>query len=112
LIFSGSYPATFDEKATISDWRATLKTFASWDKDTIFVPGHGPLCGQQGLQLLRDVFDDLSEQADKMYKAGVPAAEAGDQYVVPEKFKGLAVFSWGLCIRPAITKLYAEWQRK
>jgi hypothetical protein len=31
---------------------------------------------------------------------------------VPEKFKGLAVFSWGLCIRPAITKLYAEWQRK
>jgi glyoxylase-like metal-dependent hydrolase (beta-lactamase superfamily II) len=112
LIFSGSYPATFDEKATISGWRTTLKTFASWDKDTIFVPGHGSLCGQQGLQLLRDVFDDLSEQADKMYKAGVPAAEAGDQYVVPEQFKGLTVFSWGLCIRGAITKLYAEWQRK
>lgn len=112
LIFSRSYPATFDEKATISGWCATLKTFASWDKDTIFVPGHGPVCGQEGVQVLRDVFDDLSEQADKMYKAGVPAAEAGEQYVVPEKFKGLAVFSWGLCIRPTITKLYAEWQRK
>lgn len=112
LIFSGSYPATFDESATISGWRVTLKTFASWDKDTIFVPGHGPLCGQEGIQRLRDVFDDLSEQAEKMYKAGVPAAEAGDQYVVPEEFKALAVFSWGLCIRPAITKLYAEWEHK
>ena len=28
LVFSGSYPATFDEKASISGWRATLKTFA------------------------------------------------------------------------------------
>jgi len=112
LVFSGSYPATFDEKASISGWRATLKTFASWDKDTIFVPGHGPLCGQQGVQQLREVFDDLSEQAEKMYQSGVPAAEAGDQYVVPEKFKNLAVFSWGLCIRPAISKLYAEFQKK
>lgn len=112
LLFTASYPATFDAKATISGWRGTLKTFASWDRDTIFVPGHGPICGQEGVQSLRDVFDDLSEQAEKMYKAGVPAAEAGDEYIIPEKYKSLAVFSWGLCIRPAITKLYAEWQNK
>jgi len=112
LVFSGSYPATFDEKASIPGWRATLKTFASWDKDTIFVPGHGPVCGQEGIQRLREVFDDLSEQAEKMYKSGVPVSEAGDQYVIPEKFKNLAVFSWGLCIRPAISKLYAEFQNK
>jgi len=42
----------------------------------------------------------------------VPATEAGDQYVIPEKYKSLAVFSWGLCIRPAISKLYAEFQSK
>ena len=112
LVFSGSYPATFDEKASISGWRATLKTFAFWDKDTIFVPGHGPVCGQEGIQRLRDVFDDLSEQTERMYKAGVPLAEAGDQYVIPDKYKNLTVFSWGLCVRPAITKLYAELQHK
>jgi cyclase len=112
LLFSGSYPATFDPKATISGWRATLKTFASWEQGTIFVPGHGQICGQEGVQRLRDVFDDLSEQSEKMYKAGVPATEAGDQYVIPEKYKSLAVFSWGLCIRPAISKLYAEFQNK
>jgi len=108
LLFSGAYPAAFDDKATISGWRATLGTFASWDKDTIFVPGHGPICGQDGIQQLREIFDDLSEQAEKMHKAGVPVAEAADRYVIPEKFKKMVVFSWGLCIGPAITKLYAE----
>jgi cyclase len=112
LIFNGAYPACFDEKATISGWRATLKTFASWDKDTIFVPGHGPLCGQEGVQRLRDVFDDISEQAEKLYKSGVPAEEAADRYVIPEGFKDLGIFAWGFCIGPAITKLYSEWRRK
>jgi hypothetical protein len=108
LIFNGSYPATFDEQATISGWRATLKSFASWDKDTIFVPGHGQICGQEGVQHLRDVFDDLSGQAEQLQQAGVPVAEATDRYVIPEKFKGMGMFAWGFCIAPAITKLYAE----
>jgi glyoxylase-like metal-dependent hydrolase (beta-lactamase superfamily II) len=112
LIFNGSYPACFDEKATISGWRATLKTFAAWDKDTIFVPGHGQLCGQEGVQRLREVFDDITEQAEKLYKAGVPVSEATDRYVIPEKFKGFGLFAWGFCIGPAISKLYAEWGGK
>ena len=109
LIFNGAYPACFDDRATISGWRSTLKTFASWDKDTLFVPGHGPICGQEGVQNLREVFDDIAEQAEKMYKAGVPASEAPDRYVVPEKFKTLAIWAWGLTVGDAITKLYREY---
>jgi cyclase len=109
LIFNGRFPATFDEKATISGWRATLKSFAAWDKDTIFVPGHGPLCGQEGVQQLSEFFDDIAEQAQKAYKDGVPAPEAADHYVVPEKFKNWSMFAWGFCITPAYSKLYAEW---
>jgi glyoxylase-like metal-dependent hydrolase (beta-lactamase superfamily II) len=108
LVFNGLYPACFDEKATISGWRATLKTFASWEKDTIFVPGHGNVCGQEAVQTMRDIFDDISEQADKMRKAGVPVSEATDLYVVPEKFKNYYVFAWDLCIGSAIRKLYTE----
>lgn len=108
LLFHKEFPVCFDEQCTISGWRNTLKTFASWDKDTLFIPGHGPICGQQGVQDLRDIFDDLSGQAEKMHKAGVPLADAMDQYVVPEKFKSLPIFAWGLCVGPAITKLYAE----
>jgi glyoxylase-like metal-dependent hydrolase (beta-lactamase superfamily II) len=109
LLFNGWYPVCFDEKATISGWRNTLKKFAGFDKDTIFVPGHGQICGQEGITSIREVFDDIAAHADKMHKAGVPAEEAADRYVVPDKFKNFPIFAWGFTIGPAITKLYSEW---
>jgi len=112
LLFSGLYPVTFDTQSTVSGWRQTLKTFASWDKDTVFVPGHGSVCGQEGIALFRALFDDIEEQARKMHKAGVPAAEAADLYVVPEKYKNISIFVWDFSIAPTITKLYAEWGAK
>jgi glyoxylase-like metal-dependent hydrolase (beta-lactamase superfamily II) len=112
LLFSGLYPVTFDTQATVSGWRQTLKTFASWDKDTLFVPGHGSVCGQEGIALSRSLFDDIEEQAQKMHKAGVPAAEAADLYQIPEKYKNVIIFSWDFSIGPTITKLYAEWGAK
>jgi glyoxylase-like metal-dependent hydrolase (beta-lactamase superfamily II) len=110
LLFNGWYPVCFDEKATVSGWRDTLKKFAAFDKDAIFVPGHGQVCGQEGIATTREVFDDIAEQAEKMHKAGVPAEEAADRYVVPNKFKNFPIFAWGFTIGPAITKMYAEWQ--
>jgi glyoxylase-like metal-dependent hydrolase (beta-lactamase superfamily II) len=110
LLFNGWYPVCFDEKATISGWRDSLKSFASWDKETVFVPGHGQVCGQEGISTLREVFDDIAGQAEKMFKAGVPAQEAQHRYAVPDKFKNFPVYAWGFTIGPAITKLYAEWQ--
>src|SRR5712691_5174525 len=112
LLFSGWYPVCFDEKATISGWRETLKKFAAFDKDTLFVPGHGQICGQEGIATIREVFDDIAGQAEKMYKAGVPVEEAQHRYVVPEKFRNFPIFAWGFTIGPAISKLYAEWGAK
>ncbi len=109
LLFSGWYPVCFDEKATISGWRDTLKKFAAFDKDTLFVPGHGQICGQEGIASIREVFDDIAGQAEKMYKAGVPVEEAQHRYVVPHKFENFPIYAWGFTVGPAITKLYAEW---
>ena len=110
LLFSGFYPVCFDEKATISVWRDTLTKFASFDKDTLFVPGHGQICGQEGIASIREVFDDIAEQAHKMYQAGVPADEAQNRYAVPDKFRNFPIYAWGFTIGPTIAKLYAEWQ--
>lgn len=110
LLFNAWYPVTID--ASISDWRATLAKFAAFDKDTLFVPGHGQVCGQEAITLLRSVFDDLAEYAEKMHKAGVPVAEAVERYTVPEKFKSLPVFAWGFTVGPTVTKLYEEWKGK
>ncbi len=112
LLFNGWYPVCFDEKATVSGWRDTLKKFAAFDKDTLFVPGHGQICGQEGIASIREVFDDIAGHAEEMFKAGVPAEEAQHRYVVPDKFKNFPIFAWGFTIGPAITKLYAEWGAK
>lgn len=112
LLFNGIYPVCFDDQSTVSGWRQTLKTFASWDKDTLFVPGHGAICGQEGVTVFRALFDDVEEQAQKLYKAGVPVAEAVDRYEVPEKYKNISVFAWDFSIGPTIAKLYAEWGAK
>ncbi|HKW56413.1 MAG TPA: MBL fold metallo-hydrolase [Candidatus Acidoferrum sp.] len=112
LLFSGWYPVVFDERATVSGWRQTLKKFSAFEKDTLFVPGHGQICGQEGIARIREVFDDIAGQAEKMFKAGVPVEDAQHRYVVPEQFKNFPIFSWGFTIGPAITKLYAEWQKK
>jgi glyoxylase-like metal-dependent hydrolase (beta-lactamase superfamily II) len=110
LLFNAWYPVTFD--AEISKWRATLEKFAGFGKDALFVPGHGQVCGQEGIATLRAVMDDLANQAEKFFKAGVPVAEAVQRYEVPERFKDFPIFAWSFCIGPAIAKFYEEWQRR
>jgi len=44
--------------------------------------------------------------------AGVPAEEAAQRYVVPDKFKNFSIFAWGFTIGPTIAKLCGEWQRQ
>ena len=109
LVFNGKYPVCFDEQVTVSGWRETLKKFAAFERDTVFVPGHGPICGQAGIAAMQEVFDDLAEQAVRMRRAGIPVEEAQRRYVVPERFKALPIWSWGFTIGSAIRNLYAEW---
>jgi glyoxylase-like metal-dependent hydrolase (beta-lactamase superfamily II) len=110
LLTGGQYPVNINGYA--SKWRATLAKFATFDKDTLFVPGHGPIFGQEGVAEMRACFDDLAEQAEKSYKAGVPAEEAVERYVVPDKYKTYRQFSWGFCIGRTIEQFYAEWSGK
>ena len=52
-------------------------------------PGHGQVMGQEGVAEMRSCFDDIAEQAEKSYKAGVPVEEAAERYVVPRKIQKL-----------------------
>lgn len=112
LLFNSIFPVCFDDQATVSGWRQSLKTFASWDKDTVFVPGHGQICGQETVALFRALFDNIEEQAQELHHAGVPASEAVDRYEIPEKYKNIAVLAWDFTIGPTIAKMYAEWGAK
>jgi len=110
LLFNGKYPVCFDEQVTVSGWCKTMKKFAALDKDTLFVPGHGQVCGQEGIAAAREVFEDIVEQAEQMYRSGVPVEEARQRYIVTTKFKNLPIWSWDFTIGSAITNLYTEWK--
>jgi len=104
LIFNHSYPVTFD--ADVANWLKALDLFGSYGPKTVFVPGHGAVCGVEAVELLQSVFGDLAEHARQMARLGVPLREAQARYSVPERFKDLAVFSWGFCIENAVAQFY------
>jgi cyclase len=110
LLVNSQYPTNINGYPT--PWRATLGKIAAFDKNTIFVPGHGQIGTQETVALMRAVFDDIASQAEKLYKAGVPVEEAVERYVVPAKYKDFRQFSWGFCIGRTIEQLYAEWSGK
>jgi glyoxylase-like metal-dependent hydrolase (beta-lactamase superfamily II) len=110
LLTGGQYPVNINGYP--SKWRATAAKFATFDKNTLFVPGHGPIMGQEGVAEMRSCFDDLAEQAEKSYTAGVPVEDAAERYVIPEKFKNYRMFSWGFTIGRTYEQFYAEWSGK
>jgi cyclase len=110
LLTGGQYPVNINGYPT--KWRSTLSKFATFDKNTLFVPGHGQICGLEGVAEMRACFDDIAGQAEKLYKAGVPVEEAVERYAVPEKYKTYRQFSWGFCIGRTIEQLYTEWSGK
>jgi glyoxylase-like metal-dependent hydrolase (beta-lactamase superfamily II) len=104
LLFNRSYPVTFD--ADVLGWLKTLDEFGRYGRKTLFVPGHGLICGQEGIELLKSVFADLAEHARQMAQMGVPLREAQARYAVPEQYKSLALFAWGFCIDHAVAQFY------
>jgi cyclase len=110
LLTGGQYPVNINGYPT--QWRATLAKFATFDSSTLFVPGHGQIFGQEGVAEMRACFDDIAEQAEKSYKAGIPVEEAVERYVVSDKYKNYRQFSWGFCIGRTIEQFYAEWSGK
>ena len=110
LLTGGQFPVNINGYPTI--WRATLAKFATFDKNTLFVPGHGHLMGLEGVAEMRACFDDIAEYAEKSYKAGVPVEDAVELYVIPDKYKNYVQFSWGFTIGRTCEQLYAEWSGK
>jgi hypothetical protein len=87
-----------------------LASFADFGKDTLFVPGHGQICGQDAVATFRSALGDLIDKAGEMYKAGVPLEEAQRRYEIPDRFKDDFMFAWSLTVGTAMAKLYKEFK--
>ena len=52
-----------------------------------------------------------AEQAEKLFRAGVPVEEARERYAIPERFSRLGMFSWNFTIGAAVASFYRSFSR-
>jgi len=105
LLFYRSYPVSVD--ADMRAWRKALDRLSRFGPRVQFVPGHGPVCGQETVQEQATLFDDLRVHADRMKRDGATAEEAERRYTVPKQFQAFRISAWGWTIGPAIQSFYS-----
>lgn len=106
LLFHRSYPVALD--ADMITWRKELDQLAGYGRKIRFVPGHGPVCGQETVRDQAAVFDDLRTHAEKMIRGGASAAEAERRYEVPTRFQDYGVHSWGFTVGAAMRSYFTK----
>jgi glyoxylase-like metal-dependent hydrolase (beta-lactamase superfamily II) len=105
LLVYRAYPVSVD--ANMPAWRKALDRLGRYGPGTRFIPGHGPVCGQDSVREQVSLFDDLRAHAGKMKRAGVPVDEAERRYAVPPAFQSFRITSWGWTVGAAMRSLYS-----
>ena len=106
LLFEKSYPVAFD--CDMISWRKALDRLAGYGRAIRFVPGHGPICGEEVVREFADLIDDLHNHSQKMIQAGASVEEATQRYTVPARFEKFGMFSWDWAIGGAMRNCYAQ----
>jgi hypothetical protein len=63
------------------------------DRESVYVPGHGPLANSQDLERYIQVIDDVGAAARRAIEGGTPAAEAAQSYRLPETLGEWTMFN-------------------
>jgi glyoxylase-like metal-dependent hydrolase (beta-lactamase superfamily II) len=77
------------------------------ERETVYVPGHGPLASPQDFERYVQVIDQIGEAARRAIEGGTPAAEAATSYRLPESLGEWTMFS------PRYYEVaFAAWERE
>ncbi len=91
ILFIGGTPIMW--AGPVSSWRAALDTISGLGAQT-FVPGHGPICGQAEVDLLRDYFAWVAEEGVKQVQSGVAPMKAGQRMLLSDEFESAPWGKW------------------
>jgi glyoxylase-like metal-dependent hydrolase (beta-lactamase superfamily II) len=86
----------------VANWLAALDRISSLGATT-YVPGHGPVCGQAEVDLLRDYFEWVQREGVSQLESGVPATKAARRMLLSDEFESLPWAEWGEPERLVIT---------
>ena len=90
LLWSGMFPNYRDTtpSAFASSIRAAMR-----ERETVYVPGHGPLAGAADVKRLLAVLGEIEAAARKCYGTDMTASEAGRLFQIPESLGRWTLFN-------------------
>ncbi len=84
ILFNEGHPILWT--GPVANWIAACEMMLGWDIETV-VPGHGPICGKEGIRGMRDYFIYLDQEARKRHDAGLDI-EAAALDIAMDEYEG------------------------
>ena len=100
ILFIGCTPITW--AGPLSGWLSAIDRVSALGATT-FVPGHGPVCDQSAVDLLRQYLEWAQTEGGALLDRGLSPAKAARELLLSEEFKSLPWASWDDPARLVIT---------
>jgi len=109
VLFIGCTPITW--AGPLAGWLAAIDRISSLGAAT-FVPGHGPVCDQGAVDLLRRYLEWARSEGGALLDRGVAPAKAASEMLLSHEFKSLPWSAWDDPARLVITLNTEQYRRE
>lgn len=109
ILFIGCTPITW--AGPIAGWLAAIERISGLGATT-FVPGHGPVCDQAAVDLLRDYLEWAQKEGGSQLDRGVSPAKAARELLLSREFASLPWSAWNDPARLVITLSTEQFRRE
>jgi len=109
ILFIGGTPITW--AGPVAAWLATLERVSSLGAET-YVPGHGPVCGQAEVDLLREYFEWVGAEGVSRLGRGVAPVRAARELLLDPGFESLPWAGWSEPQRLVVTLCTEAFRRE
>lgn len=108
ILFIGGTPIMW--AGPITSWIAALERISGLGAD-LFVPGHGPVCGQPEVDLVREYFEWVQSEGVSQLERGVKPARAARNLLLSDEFESLPWAAWDDPTRLVVTLWTEQYKR-
>jgi cyclase len=91
IVFNGSTPVLW--AGPLENWVSSLTKMLELDAET-FVPGHGPICGREGVLKMKEYWEYIGRELRKYHEAGMSARDAACDIALGQEFAESEYARW------------------
>lgn len=108
ILFIGGTPIAW--AGPVANWRRALDRISALGAE-VFVPGHGPICTQKEVDVLRDYFEWVEREGVAQLEKGVPPTKAAAKLLLSDEFEQLPWADWDDPARLVVVLNVEKWKQ-